>query len=77
MNYLTWATKSKNAQNKKKSGIKGVCFHKRSKKLRAKITVHGVDVQLGSFDTIEVARYIRVKKVNEVFGVFTLSCKKI
>ena len=52
---LRQADRSKNAQNSKirwdnKSGFKGVCWHKRSKKYMAAIKVNKKIVHLGCFD---------------------------
>jgi hypothetical protein len=55
-------THSQNLQNRKgatslsSSGIRGVSWHKREKKWRAKIRVNGIDKHLGSFNDIEDAR---------------------
>jgi hypothetical protein len=43
----------------------------------ASISIDGIPVHLGYFFTIEEAQYARVKKANEVFGVYTHSCEQL
>jgi hypothetical protein len=67
---LQWVSNSQNQQNRptfknNKSGIKGVC--KQGKKWVSYITIDGIQLHLGLFDTIEEARDARIAKVQEVF----------
>jgi hypothetical protein len=79
---LRYATYTESKQNIKipsnnKSGVKGVSFHKSTGKWRAYISIDGIQVVLGYFKSIEEATQARVKKANEVFGVYTHSCEKL
>jgi hypothetical protein len=81
INNLRWATNKENNQNKimsknNTSGIKGVSFNKKAKKWEAQITIDGIRIFLGYFDNIEDAKQARIKKANEVFGVFLNDCEK-
>ena len=74
---LRWATYSENARNSKinknnKSGHKGVCLGK-GNKWRAQITIDGIQINIGSYRTIEEAINARVILANQVFGSF-ISC---
>jgi len=82
VNNLRWATSSENQMNTQKqsnnkSGIKGVCWSKSSKKWQAQIVIDGISIYLGTFDNIEDAKTARINKVNEVFGVFVNHTEKI
>ena len=79
---LRFATNKENQQNSKisknnTSGVKGVCYDKRSKKWRAQITIDGIRIHLGNFDNIEDAKQARVQRANQAFGVYTNACEKI
>ena len=79
---LRWATASENSQNKKthknsKSGVKGVYFHKASKKYEARISIDGIKVHLGLFVNLEDAKQARITRANQVFGIYTNACEKI
>ena len=79
---LRWATHSQNCQNKSMmsnntSGVKGVVWHKASKKWRARITIDGIQIYLGSFTNIEDAKQARMSKANQALGIFTHSSEKI
>jgi hypothetical protein len=84
-NHLTnlrWATIKENNMNAKigknnTSGIKGVCFHKRDNRWTARIKIDGININIGSYKTIEEAQKARIKKANEVFGVYTNACEKL
>jgi hypothetical protein len=81
INNLRWATKRENNQNAQlskcnTSGVKGVYFNKRAKKWQAQIMIDGILIYLGYFDSIEDAKQVRIKRVNEAFGVFTNLCEK-
>jgi len=82
VNNLRYATCQENARNrglnvKNKSGVQGVCWHKRHKKWYAQIKVNYVTYYLGSFNNIEDAKYARQEKVNELFGEFTNESEKL
>ena len=77
---IRWATISENSQNSKvrkdnTSNIKGV--EKKGNKWRSRITIDGIRITLGYYDTIEEAKEVRVKRANEVFGVFVNDCEKL
>jgi hypothetical protein len=79
---LRFATKSENGMNRclnanNTSGIKGVVFHKGTKKYYARITIDGITRHLGSFKTIEEATQARLNAVNYIFKDFTNLCEKI
>ena len=77
---LRWCTLSENAMNSKKRNttlVKGVSFHKGNNKWRARISINGVDIHLGYFDTHEEAKIARQIKANEYFGNFTNICEAI
>ena len=81
VNNLRWATAKENQYNQKlskanKCGVKGVCYNKRDKKWRASITVDGIKIHIGSFDTMEEAKQARIKRANKAFGVFINACEK-
>ena len=81
VNNLRWATAKENQYNQKlskanKCGVKGVCYNKRDKKWRASITVDGIKIHIGSFDTMEEAKQARIKRANEAFGVFINACER-
>jgi hypothetical protein len=72
---LRQATVSQNNANKRcpktnKLGVKGVNWHKRSRKFRAEIRVKGVLKHLGLFDTIEAAKEAYDAEAIRVFGEF-------
>ena len=78
---LRWATKQENSQNQKlsiknTSGFKGVTFCKDRNKWMAFITIDGILINLGRYDTIEDAKEARIKKAHEVFGVYINACEK-
>ena len=78
---LRWATSVQNSQNNSlrkdsTSGVKGVSFHKQSNKWLAYISIDNTQIKLGSFTNKEDAINVRVKKANEVFGIFTNTCEK-
>jgi hypothetical protein len=79
---LRWATAKENSQNcqiskRNKSGVKGVDYHKHSKKWRAFIMIDGIQVHLGLFDDLEDAKKARFKRANKAYGEFVNSCEKI
>lgn len=45
-------------------------------KLKAKITIDGININLGMFATIEEAKEVRIKKTNAYFGNFTNAIEK-
>jgi hypothetical protein len=79
---LRWVTLSQNSQNAKiskrnKSGFKGVCFNKNANKWQAQIMIDGIHIHLGYYENIEDAKSARIKRANDVFGIYTNSCEKI
>ena len=79
---LRWCTSQENNRNKSmycnnSSGYKGVTFDKKANKWRAQITIDGIQIHLGYYDTIEEATIARVNKVNQVFGQYKNSCEGI
>lgn len=67
---LHWVSASQNMQNTpmpktNTSGVKGV--HRHHNKWRSQLTLDGIKIHLGYFDTIEEARDARLAKVAEVF----------
>ena len=82
VNNLRYATFQENARNrglnvKNKSGVQGVCWHKRHKKWYAQIKVNYVTYYLGSFDNINDSKKARQNKVNEIYGEFANYLEKI
>jgi hypothetical protein len=81
INNLRWASNKENSQNKiisknNTSGIKGVTFDKKAKKWKAQIQIDGIQIYLGSFDSIDDAKQARIKRANEAFGIFLNKCEK-
>ena len=82
INNLRWTTISENLMNQSirknnSSGIKGVCFNKKSNKWEARIEMNKNKYFLGYFNTLEEAKEARQKKANELFGEFVNKCEKI
>jgi len=78
---LRWATSKENSQNRKisnrnTSGAKGVTWVKNANKWLAQIKIDGINIYLGLYDTLEDAKEARIKRANEVFGVYTNECEK-
>lgn len=72
---LREASRSENGANRgpqanSKSGIKGVCWHKRNQKWYAQITENGCVRYLGEFDTKEEAAAAYQSRAIEVHGQF-------
>ena len=81
MNNLRWCTSQENNRNSSigkcnTSKVKGVHFDKNANKWRARIRIDGINTHIGLFDNIEDAKNARIKKANEVFGVFTNKCEQ-
>lgn len=79
---LRFATQSENGGNRRTgknstTGINGVSYHKKKKLYQAYITIDGIMIHLGWFTTLDEAQQVRVKRVNETFGVYTNSCERI
>lgn len=73
---LRWATPSENGQNRgiqknSKSGVKGVFWENKAKKWRSQITIDGIKIHIGYFESIEDAKQSRINKANELFKEFT------
>jgi hypothetical protein len=67
---LQWCSHSQNRQNTPLrkdniSGVKGV--YKLKDKYKAHITIDGIRIHIGTYETIEEARDARIAKVREVF----------
>tara|TARA_R110000803_G_scaffold179392_1_gene241790 strand:+ start:872 stop:1351 length:480 start_codon:yes stop_codon:yes gene_type:complete len=65
---------SQNQRNKNKkkncsSKFIGVCWHKKNRKWRAKITINGKDKHLGTFDNEEEAHLVYKKKYDEIMDI--------
>ena len=80
INNLRFATRVENGRNRvigknNTSGAKGVSYRKDSNKWRAWITIDGLFVNLGHFDSFEEAKLARVNKVKQVFGEFANKCE--
>ncbi len=69
---LRWASRSQNRQNtpfpkNNSSGIKGVSWHKSNEKWAAYLSIDGIKLHLGYFETIDAAKDARLSKVSQVF----------
>ena len=78
---LRWATDQENQRNKPVQTnnvmkTKGISFDEKRQQYRARIVIDGIDIHLGYFLTVDEAKQIRLKKANELFGVFTHSSEK-
>ena len=67
---LQWTTQSQNCQNQSvritnKLGVKGV--YKHGNNYQAQIMIDGIQIHIGTYETIEEARDARIAKVQEVF----------
>jgi len=69
---LRWITKSGNMRNRKNQGkyMKGVWFHKKNNKFRAKICIDYKHKHLGYFDTELEAHEKYMKAYNEIMEKF-------
>ena len=79
---LRWCTQSENCMNasmksNNSSGVKGISFHKIKHKWQAIITINGLNIHLGYYETIEEATIARVNKVNQAFGIYKNACEGI
>ena len=77
---LRWCTMRENSQNQSMSknntsGVKGVAWRKKSNKWHARITIDGVRIHLGLFDSIEDAKQARVTRAKAAFGIYINSCE--
>lgn len=73
---LREATRSQNNQNRRcygKSGIKGACWIAKERKWRASIKVRGKTVQIGMFETAELAGDAYAQAAAELHGQFARS----
>lgn len=78
---LRYASFTENCQNQsiKKSntsGVKGVRFDERYGMWKAQITIDGIRIGLGLFNTIEEAKQARIKRANQAFGIYVNACEK-
>ncbi len=81
VNNLRYVTQQENTFNAtisktNKSGHKGICWHKETKKWNAIITHNYKKYHLGLFENIDDAISTRQKKANELFGDFTHQSEK-
>jgi hypothetical protein len=72
---LRIATREQNCANARlnrdsTTGLKGVTWHKGSKKFRARITVHGKQINLGDFDDKQLAYSTYCEAVAKYHGEF-------
>ena len=78
---LRWATISENGMNRKmsknnSSSVKGIYFHRRSKKWEVQITINKVRIYLGRYHTLEEAKAVRQAKAFEMFGEYLNDVEK-
>lgn len=78
---LRWVTCSENNQNRSLAknnllGIKGISKIS-DEKFRARVTFNKKRYFLGHFKTLAEAKKARLKKVNELFGIYTHNTEKI
>ena len=59
------------------SGTKGVSFVKKTNKWRARITIDGKEINLGSFMNKEDAVNIRIQRAKDEFGEYLNACEII
>ena len=84
-NHLTnlrWATSKENNQNSNMrkdntSNFKGISWHKRTNKWRARINIDGIEIHIGYYENLEDAKIARVNRANKVFGIYTNACEKL
>lgn len=62
--------RNRQKQANNKSGKKGVCWHKASKKWVAQITIEGKRTYLGTYETIDEAYEVYCKVEKEHFGEY-------
>ena len=79
---MRWCLHTENNRNSSiksnnSSGVKGISFDKKANKWRAQITIDGIKINLGNYDTIEEATIARLNKVNQVFGQYKNACEGI
>jgi hypothetical protein len=72
---LRWVTRRENCMNasmksNNSSGVIVVCFNKQANKWRAYISIDGISIHLGLFDTQEEATIARVQRATQVFGQY-------
>ena len=70
---LREVTHSQNMQNSKipennTSGIKGVCWHTKSKKWKVRLSVNNKNKHLGMFDNLELAELVVIEARNKYHG---------
>ena len=58
---------SKKVSKNNTTGVRGVCFDKRSKRYIAQISIQKKQIRLGSFESVELAKAAREKAENEYF----------
>ena len=80
LSNLRWVTMQENNMNRSinynnTSTIKGVSWNKRDRRWRAYIRLHGKEIHIGLYNTLEEARIARQLKANELFGEFMNHCE--
>jgi hypothetical protein len=79
---LRWASSTENNRNRNisivnTSGTKGVSWNIQNNKWQANVTIDGIQIFLGYYDSIDDAKQARVTKVNANFGNFIHAIEKI
>jgi hypothetical protein len=82
INNLRWCTQRENCMNSSirndnSSGVKGVSWHKKTKKWNARIMIDGIQISLGYYDSVEEAAKARVQRAKIAFGQYTNKCEGI
>lgn len=80
INNLRWCTNQENQRNTKlssrnTSNVKGVAFRKENNKFRASITIDGIWIHIGYYNTLEEAQTARINKAKAVFKEFVHNCE--
>lgn len=80
LDNLRWGTNSQQEMNKglqsnNTSGYRGVSWHERRQKFRARIYKDGVEKHLGYYDTAEEAHAAYEKEAEILFGEFKYNCE--
>ncbi len=70
---MRWCNSQENQHNRQlnsnnTSGVKGICWHKKSNKWYAQIVFNNKNIYLGLFDNLDDAKVARQSKAAELFG---------